>query len=847
MDDISFFPCTCGYQICRFCWHRIRTDENGLCPACRKQYQEGPAEFKPLTEDELHRIKKERKQKDHQRKQKAAENKRHLANLRVVQKNLVFVIGLSQRLADPDILKKNEYFGRFGKIMKAVINSSHSGSSQRTGAGAATAAGQSASAYITYFRPEDCLHAIQAVNNKLVDGRTLKASLGTTKYCSHFLKGTHCPKPDCMYLHELGEDAASFTKEEMQANKHHDYELKLAEMYLHSTSSGGASSNIPSSSSGTASSASITPPPTSSKRAVLSSTPPQHSSSMPGIPGGTGRKKADQQMPSHSAEHARAPPEPLMPGGDARPGANTQQQQQAAPPTKSLPDSQSFGSGARIVSGGASLTEKIVPALGNCNTNCGSSPPLSSQSRGVPGGSMPSVDGPRLAACPSTAGCTNQSAFSGSVVPPAAETASPVPSSQSVHQDGAAGRNSTLADQRRLKVPLLLPPPPTGDDDDAPAPAVFIPEPDTKLATPTHVPGSVVWQEFDFANDKDLLQGDDDLGFDPWDESSKALADLMAKEQGVVASDLPLHETGGNSSNGSYWPPAALPLTGRLFPSGSRLASVMGGLPQPVPTVGIPSTAAAAAAQQLPPQQSLLMSAAGLPLAQTLMISPLALPDYTAVPNHGRPSAFSFLHRPVAAGAHGFMAGREAGAVAPGVPAASALASDLSSHSDPLNLKDWQEGLKALLPNVPINFAAPPAPSRRPEATPQARHMSSSNHLHKSWSGAERRAEDWTDPAIIMSSAPAEHCSPPHWMKSIQQLADSPVADHAAAPTGSSGAAKLGSRLPFVHSFAAAGTNGWPPMAIHSPPPGFHHNSAAVYRSASAATSQTAHIQRQES
>lgn len=36
IDDVNFFPCTCGYQICRFCWHRIRTDENGLCPACRK-------------------------------------------------------------------------------------------------------------------------------------------------------------------------------------------------------------------------------------------------------------------------------------------------------------------------------------------------------------------------------------------------------------------------------------------------------------------------------------------------------------------------------------------------------------------------------------------------------------------------------------------------------------------------------------------------------------------------------------------------------------------------------------------------------------------------------------------
>lgn len=44
----------------------------------------------------------------------------------------------------------------------------------------------------------------------------LQASLGTTKYCSYFLKNMQCPKPDCMYLHELGDEAASFTKEEMQ-------------------------------------------------------------------------------------------------------------------------------------------------------------------------------------------------------------------------------------------------------------------------------------------------------------------------------------------------------------------------------------------------------------------------------------------------------------------------------------------------------------------------------------------------------------------------------------------------------------------------------------------------------
>ncbi|XP_006729243.1 CCR4-NOT transcription complex subunit 4 [Leptonychotes weddellii] len=109
IDDINFFPCTCGYQICRFCWHRIRTDENGLCPACRKPYPEDPAVYKPLSQEELQRIKNEKKQKQNERKQKISENRKHLASVRVVQKNLVFVVGLSQRLADPEAGKHQEY------------------------------------------------------------------------------------------------------------------------------------------------------------------------------------------------------------------------------------------------------------------------------------------------------------------------------------------------------------------------------------------------------------------------------------------------------------------------------------------------------------------------------------------------------------------------------------------------------------------------------------------------------------------------------------------------------------------------------------------------------------------
>ncbi|GFY49689.1 CCR4-NOT transcription complex subunit 4 [Trichonephila inaurata madagascariensis] len=223
MDDFNFFPCTCGYQICRFCWHRIRTDENGLCPACRKQYPEDPADFKPLTTEEWQKIKNEKKQKDQQKKQKLSECRKHLANVRVVQKNLVFVVGLPARLADPEVLKKFDYFGKFGKIHKVVVNQSTSYAGSQ---------GPSASAYVTYCKPEDALRAIKSVNNIQVDGRTLKASLGTTKYCSHFLKNQQCPKTDCMYLHELGDEAASFTKEDMQQGKHQEYEKKLQDQII---------------------------------------------------------------------------------------------------------------------------------------------------------------------------------------------------------------------------------------------------------------------------------------------------------------------------------------------------------------------------------------------------------------------------------------------------------------------------------------------------------------------------------------------------------------------------------------------------------------------------------------
>lgn len=98
-----------------------------------------------------------------------------------------------------------EYFGQYGDIAKLVINH-HQGVPQddpRHG---------SASAYVTFRRQEDAWAAICSVDGFRLMGRTIRASFGTTKYCNSFLRNLPCNNPDCLYLHELGDEGDRFTK-----------------------------------------------------------------------------------------------------------------------------------------------------------------------------------------------------------------------------------------------------------------------------------------------------------------------------------------------------------------------------------------------------------------------------------------------------------------------------------------------------------------------------------------------------------------------------------------------------------------------------------------------------------
>lgn len=74
--------------------------------------------------------------------------------------------------------------------------------------------------------------AILAIDNIEVDDHILRASYGTTKYCTFFLKNCDCPNKDCLYLHNLADDSDIINRDDMNSNTSIFYEQQLLAMKL---------------------------------------------------------------------------------------------------------------------------------------------------------------------------------------------------------------------------------------------------------------------------------------------------------------------------------------------------------------------------------------------------------------------------------------------------------------------------------------------------------------------------------------------------------------------------------------------------------------------------------------
>jgi CCR4-NOT transcription complex subunit 4 len=134
-----------------------------------------------------------------------------LSSYRIVQRNLVYVIGLSSQLATEEvicvyqILRSDPYFGQYGKIVKTVVNTDKPFNPR----------GQTKptfSAYITYSNDKEASLAILAAGGVSLHDNVIRTSYGTTKYCTFYIRDQTCTNPDCLYLHSKAQSSDIISK-----------------------------------------------------------------------------------------------------------------------------------------------------------------------------------------------------------------------------------------------------------------------------------------------------------------------------------------------------------------------------------------------------------------------------------------------------------------------------------------------------------------------------------------------------------------------------------------------------------------------------------------------------------
>ena len=107
------------------------------------------------------------RQKETERKQVETLNRKHLAGLRVVQKNLVYVVGLNPKSREDELLQTlrgDQYFGQYGKIIKIVVSKAKQNANGDSSIGV----------YVTFARKQDAASCIAAVNESQNGDRVLR-------------------------------------------------------------------------------------------------------------------------------------------------------------------------------------------------------------------------------------------------------------------------------------------------------------------------------------------------------------------------------------------------------------------------------------------------------------------------------------------------------------------------------------------------------------------------------------------------------------------------------------------------------------------------------------------------
>jgi CCR4-NOT transcription complex subunit 4 len=138
LTDKQLKPCKCGYEICLWCWHQImemdqKEECGGRCPACRSIYNKDRIMgtsisnqiLKELCADKSNFQKeqaKSQKQKPVKVQSGVTEESIDPYSVRVIQRRLVYIVGMPSEFASDKVLRQHNFLGQYGKIESIIID-----------------------------------------------------------------------------------------------------------------------------------------------------------------------------------------------------------------------------------------------------------------------------------------------------------------------------------------------------------------------------------------------------------------------------------------------------------------------------------------------------------------------------------------------------------------------------------------------------------------------------------------------------------------------------------------------------------------------------------------------------
>eukprot|EP00347_Sterkiella_histriomuscorum_P000504 403375596 len=150
-----------------------------------------------------------------------------LLKFRIVQENLLYVIGIPEKYADENLLASQRYFGLYGEVKKIRINRCPKDSYE----------GQCA-IYVWYSHPIQVAVAIKCLSGlKFGTKGALKCSYGTSKYCANFLKDSYCEafesEKSCPFLHYLERRRDKVIEDDPEFREYLNFQDSIVESFMY--------------------------------------------------------------------------------------------------------------------------------------------------------------------------------------------------------------------------------------------------------------------------------------------------------------------------------------------------------------------------------------------------------------------------------------------------------------------------------------------------------------------------------------------------------------------------------------------------------------------------------------